>query len=205
MVIEREDVATHRCSALDLLRLIPVCPKSCGAHTLQAPLLAYLRPGLWVQRCLGLRMNWKRERWLIHDTKSSSEVMSILRTCESIRQQPTSSTKPQMINADFVVHRVTDTFFCCFFFTHYRQWLDVVEISLQPSTGGDAPLVASAFSFSASVVPAASPLAVLQAILFAWIPFSDMGQNALHLRALRKLLNDQGRHVEVEADERARL
>lgn len=180
----------------DGLRLIPVCPKSCGMHTCQAPLLARLRPGQWIKWGCG-PTNTETERWVIHNAKTSRNVIAALRMCESITKQSTSSDNPAFANADFVNHKATDAFFSCFFFTTYRQWLDVVEIQLEERVDADTPMIASARSFSASIIPASSPLAFLPAMLLACCPFGDMGQNTLHLRTLRQLLADEGMHVEV--------
>ena len=193
---------------LDLLRLIPVCPRSCGLHKLQAPLLYRLRPGQWVQYCCGLQTNWRRERWTIKlssgGAPNAQDVMVALSKCESLTEQPTRKQWAGFTQADFSVHEIKAHKFVCFFFTHFRQWLDCCEIELEPapSGSGEPALVVSAYSFSASVVPAASPLALLQAIILFWVPFGDIGQNELHLRALRKLLQDEGMLVDIMGSSR---
>jgi len=182
----------------DLLRLIPVCPKSWGLHSWQAPLLAAVRPGQWVQRCCGLRTNWKRQRWVVRNA-TLGDVVLALSKCEHLTEQRTHR-EVQFKAADYHVHDCTATSFCAFFFTTYRQWLDVIEVSQVPSAAGagkNAPLELSAYSFSASVVPASSPLALITAILLFWIPFSDIGQNELHLRTLCALLEENGIQVEL--------
>ena len=188
---------TTCCHPLDALRLIPVCPKTCGVHNCQAPLLARLRPGQWVQQgCV--KTCFERERWVLGNAKASSDVIDALSKCENIKQQATRSTAVALQAAEFVVHRKTASFISIFFFTHFRQWLDVIEVSVEPAADGGAPIVASAHSFSAAIAPASSPIAVLSSILLACIPFGDMGQNALHLRTLRKLLADEGIQVDVD-------
>ena len=171
-------------------------------HTFQAPCLAWLRAGQWVQRCCGIKTNWHRERWLIRDAAgnaaSPSDVLRALQRCEKLEEQQSSSDWEGIRRANFVVQRSTPAFFSCFFFTYYRQWLDVIEIGFEKGSDDGDPLVASAYSWSASVVPASSLLAPLTAILFAWIPFSDIGQNKAHLRTLRQLLLEDGLEVELE-------
>jgi hypothetical protein len=158
---------------LDLLRLIPVCPTSWGVHKLQAPMLYRVRPGQWVQKLCGIRTNWHREQWRIKG--SAAEVMSALMKCEELTEQPCRSELPQFRRADFQIHKVTERKFVCFFYTHRRQWLDCCEIDLDHVPGGGKDeLAATAFSFSAAVVPAASPAAILPSVLLFFIPFGDM-------------------------------
>ena len=200
----------RRCNWLDLLRLIPVVPTWCGMHRLQAPLLAWLRTGQWLQRG-GLQTNWCHETWTIRKgsgVPSREEVLLALAKCESLQEQRTSAdAPPQLRLGSFHVHTSLNStrygaghgasFFSCFFFTAFRQWLDVCELTLEENAAGDA-LVVSAYSFSASVVPASSPFAPLMALLLFWIVFSDIGQNKIHLRTLRMLLVDEGFMVAVD-------
>ena len=178
---------------IDLLRLVPVCPKSCNVHALQAPMLYRCRPGQWFQKLCGLKTNWHRESWSVRGT-DRGQVMEALSKCESLTEQPCRSELPQLRRADFRVYRQSSNRFVCFFFTHQRQWLDCCELEILEAGIGDELLI-SAFSFSAAVVPAASPLALLPSILLFFIPFGDMGQNKLHLRALRQLLTAEGIEV----------
>jgi len=183
---------------LDLLKAIPVFPKSWDVHMIQAPMLYRLRPGQWVSNLFGITRNSRRERWLV---RCPAEIMmSALSKCEEITEQPCQSELPHFRKADFRVHHVSSNLFICFFFTHNRQWLDccelLVESAEEEEEGADEVFV-SVRSFSAAVVPAAAPLAPLLSILFFWIPFGDLGQNKLHLRALRLLLKTEGIQVEL--------
>jgi len=193
---------------MDLLRLIPTCPKSLQIHKLQAPLLYATAPGQWSRGCLqrlfGIPPNFHREEWIIRlnsgGRPDSADVMRSLRKCEELREQPTSAKHIALRQADFVVHRLSVHSLVAFFFTPYKQWLDACEVTVVEDS--DDSLRISAYSFSASVIPAAFPLALLFALLLFWIPFGDMGQNKIHLCALRKLLTDDGMEVEV-VDSRA--
>ena len=82
------------------------------------------------------------------------------------------------------------------------RWMDLVEIKLRPTEGEALELYAH--SCSTSVVPAAAPLAPLMSVLLWWIVFSDIGQNELHLNALRSLLVKAKLQVEVSPDKRGK-
>ena len=196
---------------LDLLRLIPVCPKSFGVHTLQASLLAWLRPGLWMQRCLGVRTNWHKETWKLQaraakgGTRPQLKLADVFRTlslCETLDEQLPREKLPldALRLADFRVASITATRMKIHFFTHQQQWLDCIEITQRQHSDGDH-LELSCYSFSAAVSPASSPIAVPVSILLFFILFSDIGQNELHLYTLRRLLEKAEIDVEVVPDQ----
>lgn len=185
---------------LDLLKLAPTCPEACGMHSMQAPLLATLRPGQWSQSCGWCKTNWHRERWMCRKVGGGSsldpgEIIDALVKCEDIKEQATHHSHDALRSANFSVHKKTATSIVIFFFTTHKQWLDVIEIELAMGSAMGETLEFSAYSFSAAVVPASSPLALLSSIFLAFIPFSDFGQNELHCRTLRQLLKDQGLEV----------
>lgn len=137
-------------------------------------MLYRVQPGQWIQRLCGIRTNWHREQWSLRGG-SAADVMKALAKCEEITEQPCRSKLPQFRKAEFHIHQVSESRFVCFFYTCKRQWLDCCEIDLERAPGGDTnELFAKAFSFSAAVVPASSPLAIIPSILLFWIPFSDM-------------------------------
>ena len=94
-----------------------------------------------------------------------------------------------------------------FFFTEQLRWLDVMEISFGAASSSDGGLWVDLYSFSAAVSPASGFLALPISILLFFIVFSDIGQNRIHCRTLRKLIEDEGLAVEVraKAEDEARL
>ena len=182
--------------ALTLIRAIPVAPASWGWHLWQAPALAKWRPGQWIQgQWTGLKTNWHREQW--HMTSRSGcayepllgSIKGALKRCDQLTEQVTQSSHEAIRNANFVTRqRAPHDAFEAFFFTQHLRWLDVVEVRFGASSDGG--VWADAYSFSAGVCPASGFLALFVSILLFWIPFGDFGQNKIHLRTLRTLVEE---------------
>jgi hypothetical protein len=192
---------------MDLFRLIPTFPRQTGLHHCQAPLLRWARPGTWIQTLCGLQMNWYCEDWELRSERGTlrlEDVFGALSKCEALMQQPTPRPRHDAISAaDFKVVKadLVRRRFVADFFTKHKQWLDVIEISFQPTKGKAAGiLTAHAYSFSSAIIPASTPFAFLMSALLFWIPFGDMGQNKLHLRALKELLQAEGIQVQAITD-----
>ena len=180
-------------------------------HLLQAPPMAYLRPGQWMQWLFGCTPvgNWHREVWVVRAATgidlNAGDVLNLLKGCTRLKEQVTHSEHPAIKAADFLVRRCTVSEFVCYFFTHNKQWLDVCEVTPITEDGSAAMMPSmqlhavrfSAYSFSASIVPLSSPFALLLAPILWFLPFADMGQNKIHLRTLRQLLTDEGLTVTV--------
>ena len=199
---------------LSLLRLIPVAPASWGWHTRQARGLAYCRPGQWCQRLCGIKTNWHRERWLVKPAQPMEygplrdAVIASLKRCDGLERQETSNSMEQIYKANFVTQPQTSPDKLeIFFFTEQLRWLDVMEISFGAASSSDGGLWVDLYSFSAAVSPASGFLALPISILLFFIVFSDIGQNRIHCRTLRKLIEDEGLAVEVraKAEDEARL
>lgn len=180
--------------ALTLIRAIPVAPASWGWHLSQAPALARWRPGQWVQGPCQLQTNWHREKWRISSHRDDLDfttvvgmIVTALQRCDELVDQVTSNPNPAIRKANFVTQPASsDGAFKAFFFTERLRWLDVIEVRFEVSSDGG--VTADAYSFSAGVCPASGFLALLVSILLFWIPFGDFGQNRIHLRTLRGLV-----------------
>lgn len=121
--------------------------------------------------------------------------MNVLERCAELTTQTTENSNPAIASADFVPRGAVDAkdgsggkMWTSWFFTQRKQWLDVIEIGLKADPNNHGVVVASARSFSAAIVPAAIPLALPISMALFWLPFSDMGQNAIHLHTLRSLV-----------------
>lgn len=77
-----------------------------------------------------------------------------------------------------------------YFFTEKRLWLDVIEVRITPVAGGAMEL--SAYSFCAGCAPCALVGCLFWSMLLFMIPFTDHGQNRVHLRTLRVMLEEAG-------------
>lgn len=187
--------------AMRIIGWLPVCPKSWGVHLAQAPTLAAARPGQWLAGLTGLRTSAHEERWTVtrpgQDSElTTGEVAELLGGCKSLERQETDIEHIAICGADFVPQEVVSTptghRFTAWFFTSRKQWLDVIEIELsqpQDSAGG---VQASAYSFSSAMVPASVPFALPLSAVLSFFPFSDIGQNAIHLRTLRLMVSVWG-------------
>ena len=142
---------------MDLLRLIPTCPESWGLHIWQAPMLAWCRPGQWAHRFGSFPYrNSHRESWSLTTAAGESadfdDVLRALAKCEALEVQATSPRAPLAIRAaNFRLAKAdaSGRRFEAHFFTHYKQWLDVVEIRFGPPAAKGEPLTADCHSFSA--------------------------------------------------------
>ena len=146
--------------------------------------------------------------------KYVAAVATVLDTCAGITKQDTSVKNQAISAADFEVCGLAGPLpaaaaaetgsggpslgggggvyrWSSWFFTQRKQWLDVVEIDLR---AGATPGIVEArcHALSAGVVPASIPGAPIISACLWFIPFGDMGQNAIHLRTLRGLLEAEG-------------
>eukprot|EP00967_Tisochrysis_lutea_P131191 scaffold227802_cov30-Tisochrysis_lutea.AAC.1 len=180
---------------MEVIKYLPVCPESWGLHNWQAPTMAYLKPGMWVQRLAGLQTCWASETWLMKGADASA-VVEALKKCNTLKEQCTKATHPALRAADFQTREARSDFFSCFFFTPRKKWLDVCEIKLRQEADG---IYADAFSCSTGIVPTAVIGCTPLSALFSPIPFDDWGQNQSHLRTLRQLIADEGIGIEKVA------
>lgn len=150
-----------------------------------------------MQRLFGLQTNWCRERWVMPGT-DATVVVRALSKCDSLKEQRTNATNPAIKAANFKTLEARPDFFCCFFFTPRKRWLDVCEVTLRADGG---TVYADAYSFSAGIVPTAVLGCTFLSAVLSPLPFLDHGQNKNHLRSLRGLVEDEGIVVEVQKKE----
>jgi len=237
---------------LILIGLLPVVPESVmlfgkRVYQWQAPLLAFFRPGQWIQQLLqrwvGRRStNSAKVQWRITATKASSESLSahIARVLarvhvideQSVTRTDSVSNSPAIKSAHFEHARTRSTRSSSgaerhdvqlWFFTARKQWLDVIELTIRDEQQGRdssghpeaeedeceekqddrevQTAVIDAVSFSSSVVPASTPLALLAGIACWFVAFDDFGQNQLHLQTLESFLEQYGLSVEEIIDQ----
>lgn len=93
---------------LTLLALPATCVRRCGLHLIQAPGMAWCRPGQWLQQCLGVRWNWHRETWTVRGTGAQACVEALKR-CEDLTAQKTDRDTLQ--HCDFVNAKASSSFF----------------------------------------------------------------------------------------------
>ena len=150
---------------------------NCCCANAQAPIQAFIRPGVWIPGVKNLHSF--RERWIIESATPDECLEDVTQAIEKVDT-----------GEHLVTHKVNKErqFIQIFSFTA-ASWLDVVEIRFHATSEGRTE--GEAYSFSSGVLPACCPLSFVFNVIFCWVPFWDHNFNERRLRELKKAMTVQ--------------
>ncbi|XP_062505580.1 uncharacterized protein LOC134182213 [Corticium candelabrum] len=149
---------------------------TCCLSSCQAPVQAFLRPAMW---CFGMR-NCHKSDEIWHIDCSPAEAVEKLVDAINKASQNTDQ--------DYDIHEVDKTRHFVQMYSYTKsQWLDVVEIQMQPDKESGTRAIAR--SFSSGIIPVCCPLAPIFNSLLCWVPFSGNHFNDQRLEALRNSMD----------------
>ena len=159
----------------------------CCCATAQAPIQAFLRPGVWIP---GIRrLHSCRERWILEGATPERCLEDVTQAVEKIKT-----------GEHLIVHRIdkTKNFIQIFSYTS-ANWLDVVEIRFHLGfhAASAERTEAEAYSFSSGVLPVCCPLSFVFNTIFCWAPFWDHNFNERRLKELRNKMDVKITSVEA--------
>ncbi|XP_032236807.1 uncharacterized protein LOC5511578 [Nematostella vectensis] len=143
----------------------------CCFSMCQSPLMAILRPAMWVP---GIKkLHSATETWIIPNAPVDVCIDKLLEAIDSLGEKEKMHVNKVNRDRGFVQ---------IFSFTP-NEWFDVVEIEFKP--GREQGAMGHARSFSTGLLPTCCPLALLFNVIFFFVPFHDQGTNKARLDRVR--------------------
>mmetsp|Transcript_22669 Transcript_22669/g.31682 ORF Transcript_22669/g.31682 Transcript_22669/m.31682 type:complete len:219 (-) Transcript_22669:277-933(-) len=142
----------------------------------QAPIQAFLRPGMWIPGCRAIR--YYAEKWTL-SCECDTALESFIKSVEYFKVNKGEGTlgNEKIIIRENDAKRHKATIYC---FTKTAEYLDVVEVCFSESSSlagkdsqeGRGKCNATIRSFSSGFIPTLIPLAPLLSVVFFFIPFA---------------------------------